>query len=302
MAIPDYQSLMLPLLRLLEDDQEHSVREAVDKLEEQFSLSEEERNALLPSGRQTIFHNRVSWAKTYLTKAELIQIPRRGYMQITDTGKEILKQNPPKIDVEFLKRFEKFRAFWETRFRSVPSGLEAKEIEEETPVDLLAMGYERLKESIISELIEKVRNASPKFFERLVVELIVKMGYGGSYKEAAKVVAKSGDGGIDGIIKEDRLGLDVIYIQAKKWKDPVGRPEVQKFAGAIQGQRARKGVFITTSTFTNDAIEFANRIDGKIVLIDGQQLAELMFEYGVGVSTVAVYEVKKVDYDFFAEE
>jgi restriction system protein len=302
MAIPDYQSLMLPLLRLLEDGQEHTVREAIDKLANEFDLTEEERKALLPSGRQTVFRNRVSWASTYLRKAGLLKNPRRGHMQITDRGREILKQNPQKIDVEFLNQFEEFLAFRSLRFHQEPSGITTTYTADETPEELLTRGYDSLKETIISELMEQVKNASPEFFERLVVELLVKMGYGGSYREAATVVGRSGDEGIDGVIKEDRLGLDVIYIQAKRWTTSVGIREVREFAGAIQDKRARKGIIITTSNFTRDAREFASRADCKIVLIDGQQLAELMFEYGVGVSTVAVYEVKKVDYDFFAEE
>jgi restriction system protein len=302
MAIPDYQSLMLPLLRLLEDGQEHTVRKAIDKLANEFDLTEEERKALLPSGRQTVFRNRVSWASTYLRKAGLLKNPRRGYMQITDRGKEILKQNPQKIDVEFLNQFEEFLAFRSLRFHQKSSGITTTYTADETPEELLARGYDSLKQTIISELMEQVKNASPEFFERLVVELLVKMGYGGSYREAATVVGRSGDEGIDGVIKEDRLGLDVIYIQAKRWTTSVGIREVREFAGAIQDKRARKGIIITTSNFTRDAREFASRADCKIVLIDGQQLAELMFEYGVGVSTVAVYEVKKVDYDFFAEE
>jgi len=302
MAIPDYQSLMLPLLRLLEDGQEHTVREAIDKLANEFDLTEEERKALLPSGRQTVFRNRVSWASTYLNKAGVIESPRRGHMRITDRGKEVLKQNPQKIDAEFLSQFEEFVAFRAIRSQSDLPDRPIVRTADETPEELLVRGYSSLKENVISELMEQVKSASPEFFERLVVELLVKMGYGGSYREAATVVGRSGDEGVDGVIKEDRLGLDVIYIQAKRWTTSVGIREVREFAGAIQDKRARKGIIITTSTFTRDAREFASRADCKIVLIDGQQLAELMFEYGVGVSTVAVYEVKKVDYDFFAEE
>jgi len=302
MAIPDYQSLMLPLLRLLEDDQEHSIHEAVDKLGEQFSLSEEERNALIPSGQSTVFHSRVGWARTYLKKAGLLESPRRGYVRITDRGKKVLKQNPQKIDVKFLSQFEEFVKFYSTRDQSDLPDLATVRTADETPEELLVRGYNSLKKNVISELMEQVKNASPKFFERLVVELLVKMGYGGSYREAAAVVGRSGDGGIDGVIKEDRLGLDVIYIQAKRWTTSVGIREVREFAGAIQDKRARKGIIITTSNFTKEAIEFATRADCKIVLIDGQQLAELMFEYGVGVSTDAIYEIKKIDHDFFVEE
>ena len=301
MPIPDYQSLMLPLLRLLGDGKEHRLRDVVSALEQQFGLTKEERKALLPSGQQPIFHNRVGWARTYLKNAGLLEAPRRGWMRITDRGLEVLKQKPERVDVNFLMQFEEFRTFRSSRHRA-PSASDAADIEGETPEELLANAYGIHKRSVLSELLELVKKASPEFFERLVVELLVKMGYGGSYQEAVQAIGRSGDEGVDGVIKEDRLGLDVIYLQAKRWEGPVGRPELQKFAGALQGLRARKGVFITTSSFTRDAIDYADRLDIKIVLIDGQRLAELMFEYGVGVTTVSTYAVKKVDHDFFLEE
>lgn len=301
MPIPDYQSLMLPLLRLLGDGKEHRLRDVVSALEQQFGLTKEERKALLPSGQQPIFHNRVGWARTYLKNAGLLEAPRRGWMRITDRGLEVLKQKPERIDVNFLMQFEEFRTFRSSRHRP-PSASDAADIEGETPEELLANAYGIHKRSVLSELLELVKKASPEFFERLVVELLVKMGYGGSYQEAVQAIGRSGDEGVDGVIKEDRLGLDVIYLQAKRWEGPVGRPELQKFAGALQGLRARKGVFITTSSFTRDAIDYADRLDIKIVLIDGQRLAELMFEYGVGVTTASTYAVKKVDHDFFLEE
>jgi len=298
MPIPDYQSLMLPLLELLEDGKEHRLRDVISALEQQFGLTEEERKALLPSGRQPIFYNRVWWARVYLKHAGLLEA-REGWMRITGRGLEVLKQKPERIDVNFLMQFEEFRTFRSSQQRT-PTESNAADIE--TPEELLANAYDMHKRNVLSELLEVVKKASPEFFERLVVELLVKMGYGGSYKEAAQAVGRSGDEGVDGVIKEDRLGLDVIYLQAKRWERPVGRPELQKFAGALQGLRARKGVFITTSSFTRDAIDYADRLGIKIVLIDGQRLAELMFEYGVGVSTVSTYAVKKVDHDFFLEE
>jgi restriction system protein len=301
MTIPDFQSLMLPLLELLEDGKEHRLRDVISALEQQFGLTEEERRALLPSGRQPIFHNRVGWARTYLKNAGLLEAPRRGWMRITEQGLEVLKQKRERIDMNFLMQFEEFRNFRFSRQRA-PTESNAADIEGVTPEELLANAYGMHKRSVLSELLELVKQASPEFFERLVVELLVKMGYGGSYEEAAQAVGQSGDEGVDGVIKEDRLGLDVIYLQAKRWEGSVGRPELQKFAGALQGLRARKGVFITTSSFTRDAIEYADRLDIKIVLIDGQRLSELMFEYGVGVSTVSTYAVKKVDHDFFLEE
>ena len=299
MPIPDYQALMVPLLELLEDGKEHRLRDVIFALEQQFGLTEEERKALLPSGQQPIFHNRVGWARTYLKNAGLLEAPQRGWIRITRRGLDVLKEKPEQIDVNFLMQFEEFRTFRFSRQRT-PAESNAADIE--TPEELLASAYDMHKRSVLSELLELVKKASSEFFERLVVELLVKMGYGGSYKEAAQAVGRSGDEGVDGVIKEDRLGLDVIYLQAKRWEGPVGRPELQKFAGALQGLRAGKGVFITTSSFTRDAIDYADRLGIKIVLIDGQRLAELMFEYGVGVSTVSTYAVKKVDHDFFLEE
>jgi len=216
-------------------------------------------------------------------------------VRITRRGLDVLKEPPERIDVSFLEQFEEFRAFRGQRRAPATT-------QEASPEESLAQAYETLKQGVLAELLEQVRNASPAFFEGLVVELLVRMGYGGSFQEAARAVGRSGDEGIDGVIKEDRLGLDAIYIQAKRWAQPVSRPEIQKFAGALQGYRVRKGVFITTSSFSKEAREYAERIDSKIVLIDGEQLAELMFEHNVGVSTVAIYSVKKVDNDFFLEE
>mgnify|MGYP000060398110 CR=1 FL=1 len=302
MPIPDYQSLMLPLLELLADGQEHSLRDVTAALEDRFGLSEAERKALLPSGQQPVFRNRVGWAKTYLKKAGLLETPRRGWLRITSRGAQVLNQSPERIDVRFLDQFEEFRDFRALRHGAKLLEASASETDEETPEELLAQAYEKLRQSLSAELLDQVKRVSPAFFERLVLQLLVRMGYGGTYEEAAKAVGRSGDEGFDGIINEDRLGLDVVYVQAKRWEAPVGRPEVQKFAGALQGHRARKGVFITTSTFTKDAIEYAARIDSKIVLIDGHRLVDLMIEYNVGVSSVTSYEVKKVDYDFFTEE
>ncbi len=301
MPIPDGCSVMLPLLELLEDGQEHHMRDVIAALEDKFHLTEQERKAVLPSGG-TVFSTRVYFAKLELKKAGLLENTRRGWIRITERGIEVLKQKPKRIDYRFLMQFEEFRT-WVSSFarrHTEPTGEEAAE--GETPEELLARAYENHKKEVLSELLEQVKKVSPRFFERLIVELLVRMGYGGSYREAAQAIGRSGDEGIDGIIKEDRLGLDTIYLQAKRWKEPVSRPEVQKFAGALQGLRARKGVFITTSSFTKEARDYAERLDTKIVLIDGQRLVELMFEYNVGVSTVTSYEVKRIDHDFFAEE
>ncbi|MDA8338402.1 MAG: restriction endonuclease [Nitrospiraceae bacterium] len=302
MAIPDYQTIMLPLLKFAGDKEEHSLREAIDILAQEFQLSEDEQKELLPSGQQEVFLNRVGWARTYMKKAGLLDSTRRGYFKITDRGLDVLKQNPQKIDVQFLEQFQEFRDFRLLRHKKEDEEIETKEISEATPEETLETAYQRLRDDLSIELLQQIKNSSPSQFEKLVVELLVKMGYGGSRHDAGKAIGKSGDEGIDGIIKEDRLGLDIIYIQAKRWDNTVGRPEVQKFAGALQGQRARKGIMITTSTFSQDAYDYASRIDSKIVLIDGKRLAQLMIDNNLGVSTLSTYEIKRIDSDYFTEE
>ena len=301
--IPDYQSIILPLLEYASDGKEHYIRDATETLSDKFNLSEEERKELLQSGRQAIFDNRVGWACTYLKKAGLLESTKRGYFKITERGFKVLEDPPERIDVTFLKQYEEFIDF------ITPSEVDKERIEEirieyeeKTPEDLIDMGYKKLQRDLVSDLLETAKKSSPRFFEELVVELLVKMGYGGSIRDArSEVVGRGGDEGIDGVIKEDKLGLDIVYIQAKKWENQIGRPEIQKFAGALQGQRAKKGVFITTSTFSKSAREYVSRIDNKIVLIDGEQLAQLMIENDVGVSKVASYKIKKIDSDYFME-
>ena len=305
MAIPDYQTLMLPVLKLASDEAEHKFSQAVEELADEFSLSPEERSELLPSGSQAVFNNRVGWARSYLKQAGLLSSPKRGYFRITESGLKLLQTNPPKIDNSVLEQFPEFIEFKNRRKeKSEEDGTQEAVTEEEetqTPEDSLASAYSKLRNSLESEILTSVKEASPSFFERLVVDLLVKMGYGGNRKDAGKALGKSGDGGIDGIINEDRLGLDVIYIQAKRWEGTVGRPEIQKFAGALQGQRAKKGVFITTSNFTKEAKEYVSMIDVKIILIDGELLSSLMADHNVGVSIVGQYEVKKLDSDYFDE-
>ncbi|MEE4379447.1 MAG: restriction endonuclease [Candidatus Competibacteraceae bacterium] len=308
MPIPDYQTLMLPVLKLAADGEEHKFSHAVDALADQFALSQEERNELLPSGSQAVFNNRVGWARSYLKQAGLLGAPKRGFFVITPKGQELLAQNPPEINVALLEQYPEFVEFKNRKKEKSESDNESTEqaaleqITNETPEDSLASAYKKLRTSLEAEILSAVKESSPSFFERVVVDLLVKMGYGGNRQDAGRAMGKSGDGGIDGIINEDRLGLDVIYIQAKRWEGSVGRPEIQKFAGALQGQRARKGVFITTSNFTKEAKEYASLIESKIILIGGEQLAKLMAEHNVGVSTVGMYEVKKLDSDYFDEE
>jgi restriction system protein len=303
MAIPDYQTLMLPLLRFLKDGKEHNIGEVVDSLANEFNLSAEERQQLLGSGQQTVVRNRVGWAKTYLKKAGLIASTRRGYFCITERGQRVLTSKPERIDVKYLEQFPEFVAFRELRHqRPDEAPVPVTAPIDATPEEALDAAYGRLRLDLEAELLDQVKSTSPSFFERLVVELLVRMGYGGTLRDAGQAVGKTADGGIDGIIKEDRLGLDVIYIQAKRWDSTVGRPEIQKFAGALQGHLARKGVFITTSSFSSDALEFASRIDSKIVLIDGAALVKHMIDHNVGVSISRSYEVKKIDSDYFSEE
>lgn len=302
MAIPDYQSLMLPLIKLASDKKEHSLQEATRAIAKELNLTEADLAELLPSGRKTRFYDRIGWAVTYLRKAGLLNAQGRGKFQITQRGLEVLKNPPQHINVEFLEQYEEFVEFRARRDREDEKTSTAEKPETQTPEETIEAAHQNLRQTLADELIQTIKNCSPSFFERLVIDVLVKMGYGGTRKDAGKAIGKSGDGGIDGIINEDRLGLDVIYIQAKKWENPVGRPEIQKFAGALQGQRARKGIFITTSTFTNEAKEFASRIESKITLIDGETLSQLMIDYNIGVNTIVTYELKRIDSDYFTEE
>jgi restriction system protein len=302
MAIPDYQTCMLPFLQFLEDESEHSVRDVEEALASQFNLTPAEHAELLPSGQQGIFKNRIGWARTYLKKAGLLESPRRGVFKITDRGSKTLASKPVRIDVKFLEQFAEFIEFRDIS-KASPETVKITDLtpQKTTPEEIIELAHQGLREQLAQELISRILACSPTFFEQLVVELLVKMGYGGSRRDAGERIGQSGDGGIDGIIKEDRLGLDTIFIQAKRWQGSVGRPEIQKFVGALQGQRAKKGVFITTSSYTSEAIEYASRIDTKVVLIDGKQLAGLMTDFDVGVSVSASYVVKRIDSDYFEE-
>ncbi len=299
MPIPDYETIMLPFLKLISDSKEYAFRDTVELLADEFKLTDSERREMLPSGQQTYFHNRVGWARTYLKKAGLVESPRRGFIKITNRGIQVLKTNPQRIDSDFLNQFPEFVEFKKIT-QERPTILSPDQ--PETPEEVLEYSFQNLRESLANEILEQIKSSPPSLFEKIVVELLVRMGYGGTLKDAGQAIGKSGDEGIDGIIKEDRLGLDIIYIQAKRWDNTVGRPEIQKFAGALQGQRAKKGVFITTSNFSKDAYEYAERIDSKIVLIDGQQLAQFMIDHNIGVTPVAVYEVKRIDSNYFSEE
>ena len=308
--IPDYQTLMLPLLKFISDGQIHNTQDAVIQLSKEFKLTDEELEEWLPSKKQKTFHNRVHWAKAHLKMSGAIENISKGNFKITDKGKFVLEQKSPVINVKYLMTLfpdyqEKINGFRYKKKDDRVSPIFENDKEEElteTPEELIESGYQKIRKSLESELISKLKSTHPSFFEKIVVELLVKMGYGGSIQDAGKAIGKTGDEGIDGIIKEDKLGLDVIYIQAKRWEGVIGRPEVQKFVGALAGQRAKKGVFITTSYFTKEAIDYARQMDTKIVLIDGEKLSQYMIDYNLGVSVQNVYEIKKIDSDYFEEE
>ena len=304
MPIPDFQTIMLPILEFAADGQEHSIRDAREALAQRFRLSEQERKERLPSGQQPVFDNRVAWAKSYLQQAGALDSSRRGYFQISQRGKDILREPPQRITVKYLERFPEFVEFRYagTKEKDEVVAVNLSEVTGQTPEEALENAYQRLSKDLAAEVLNRVKKASPLFFERLVVSLLLKMGYGGSRTEAGEAIGSSGDEGIDGIINEDRLGLDVIYLQAKRWEGNVGRPEIQKFVGALHGKRAKKGVFITTSAFSGDATEYVSKIEPKVVLIDGGQLSELMIDFNVGVTLLNTYESKRVDSDYFGEE
>lgn len=304
MPIPDFQSLMRPLLEAHADGKEHLNRDLVAQLGEQFGLTEDERREMLPSGGARLFDNRIGWAKSHITQAGLLISPRRAISVITDRGREALRIHPERIDLRILNGFEEYREFRNRRKNTEDGESDTSEAEiqdAQTPEELLENAYLQVRRQIEAELLSQIKSSPPEFLERVVVDLVVRMGYGGSRKDAGEALGRSGDEGIDGIIKEDPLGLDIIYLQAKRWEGTVGRPEIQKFAGALQGQRARKGIFITTSSFTSDALEYTSRIETKIILIDGSRLAKLMFDHGVGVATASNYEVKRIDSDYFTD-
>jgi restriction system protein len=319
MAIPDFEGIMRPLLVHLSDGKEHGAPETREELSRTFGLTEEERRQPLPSGKQPLFTNRVAWAKFYLKRAGCVDNPRRGFYRITDRGNQLLKSHSGGVDIKVLHQFPEFREFLvnarqgdASAAAQTPSsssgaplaaGIPSVTPEHElTPEELLETGHSRLTGQLAVDLLDRIKQSSPEFFEELVIDLLLALGYGGSRRDAGRTVGRTGDGGIDGVISEDRLGLDMIYIQAKRWEGTVGRPELQKFAGALQGQKALKGIFITSSTFTREAVDFARSIGSRIVLIDGEQLSRLMIEHDVGVAVVASYQVKRVDSDYFAEE
>lgn len=307
MPIPDYESCMMPLLTLTADGEIHTMRDLANQLAIHFSLSDEERQQMLPSGQQSYLNNRVGWAKSYLKKAGLLVNPSRGKVRITEEGRSALAERPATIDCDYLKKYPSFMEFWKQKRKSASAKQEEPTrdrplVDDQTPDEAIDSAYDDIREALADDLLDQVMSCSSTFFERLVLDLLIGMGYGGALPDAGRHLGKTGDGGIDGIINEDKLGLDIICVQAKRWKDCVGRPYVQAFAGSMEAHRAKKGVLITTSTFSREAREFVERIERKIVLIDGQQLAQLMIDYDVGVATARTYTIKKIDSDYFLED
>jgi len=303
--IPKYEEIMLPFLKYLADGEEHSLSETHDALAKQFKLTDEELKELLPSGQQPIFRNRLGWARTYLKKAGLLTSPKRAHFKISDRGFTLLKEKPTEITSKFLTRYDEFVEFQSIKKtkedKNIVQETQLEEATDQTPEESLEYAYQKLHSALSKELLSIVKTCSPNFFEKLVIDLLITMGYGGSRKEAGKAMGKSGDGGIDGIINEDKLGLDVIYLQAKRWDNAVPVKEIRDFTGALASKKAKKGIFITTSSFPKSVYEFVQKVEYKIILIDGERLANYMIEHSVGLSTVSTYHVKTIDSDYFEE-
>lgn len=302
MAVPEFQTLMLPLLHLANDGEIHTGQELAGKLSEQFNLSAADRREMLPSRKQSRILNRTHWAIFYLRKAALLERTSRGRVRITDRGRALLREKPERIDKDLLMRFPEFAEFRERSSVQPDTDASGPVVGgSDTPEAVLEESYQLIRNALAQEVLERVKGSDPAFFEQMVVDLLVAMGYGGSQADAGRAVGGTGDGGIDGIIKEDKLGLDAVYIQAKRWENAVGRPVVQSFAGSLEGHRARKGVMITTSSFSPDARLYVENIEKKIVLIDGEQLAQLLIDHNVGVTETARYVLKRVDSDYFGD-
>lgn len=304
MAIPGYQDTMGPVLRATADGGEHKVKDIVVDLARQFDLTPEDLAMRLPSGTQGVFVNRVHWATTYLKKAGLLEATGRAQVRITSEGRRVLADPPARVDRSFLLRYPSFVEFAQTK---APKGAEVlapagSDAVEATPRERIDAAVKELSRDLSDELLRKVKESSPRFFERLVIDLLRAMGYGGSHAEAAALLGRSGDAGLDGVIRQDRLGLEAVYVQAKRWENTVGRPTVQAFAGSLEGARARKGVLLTTATFSPDARAYVRGIEKRIVLIDGPELVSLMVEHNIGVSEEARIEIKRLDNDYFEEE
>jgi len=306
MSIPHSEDMFVPMLRLVKDEKEHFIRDVVNDLAKEFNVSEEELEIMLPSGNNKLFQNRVAWTKSHLVFAGFLVGTKRGFFKITAEGLNVLSKNVESLTLKDLRDTPAYTSWvkkWkESKRESKTNDISSEEITSaQTPTELFESSYQTIRRALAQELLAKVKSSTPRFFEHLVIDLLVRMGYGGSLRDA-RAIGKSGDGGIDGIIKEDKLGLDVIYVQAKRWETVVGRPEIQKFVGALAGQGAKKGIFITTSDFSSDALNYQPKNETKIVLIDGEQLSDYMMDFDVGVSKDKSYDIKKIDYDYFDEE
>lgn len=303
MPIPSYEDIMKPLLKLANDQQEHRLRDEIETLADILELTEDERNLIMESGREKIFNNRARWASFYMQKAFLLSKPRRGCFKITQRGLEILDQDPPKIDINFLLQFQEFREYKEaSRGTATITITEEHQTTQQTPEEVFENAYQDINQSLAHELLEQVKNCSSNFFEKLVLDLLLKMGYGGGRRDAGQTLGQSHDGGVDGVINEDLLGLDNIYIQAKRWQNNVSSPQIRDFIGSLDIHQANKGVFIATSNYSQEAVEAASQArNSKIVLINGLQLAQYMINYDIGVSNISTYKIKKIDNDYFEE-
>jgi restriction system protein len=305
MAIPDFQSIMLPFLQVLADGEERSMKEMVGLLAKHFSLTESELEEMLPSGQQSLFSNRVAWTKTHLKNAGLVDNPTRGRVKLSSDGTRVLSESPGRIDMKYLRQFDSYRTFTgqgNTSPNQPASTMESVDAEDATPLELFETSYAQMREALADELLSRLLECPPQLFERIVVKLLRAMGYGGQFGEG-KVTSYSQDGGIDGVIYEDKLGLDVVCIQAKRWQGNVGRPVIQAFVGSMDMIRAKKGVVITTADYSRDAVDFVDRIEGKrVVLINGKQLCQLMIDHNVGVAEKDTFVLKEISNDFFEEE
>jgi restriction system protein len=303
MTIPDFQSFFYPFLKMSSDKTEHSLQDVREYMTDFFSLTDEDKTEMVPSGTQSKFDNRIYWAKSYLIKAKLLEATKRAHFRITEMGIKYLEKHQENINVKTLKEIEEFREFHTGSKESNEQVDNDQTNEDKTPLETLEDAYLFIQKQLAHDLLEKVKSNTWQFFEDLVIELMVKMGYGGSKNLARKQIQRTNDEGIDGVINEDKLGLDVIYLQAKRWtkNNSIGRPEIQKFVGALHGKRAKKGVFITTGSFAKNSYEYVRTIDPKVILIDGETLSNLMIEYGLGTTTIEAYQIKKIDLDYFEE-
>jgi restriction system protein len=304
MAVPDFQTIMRPLLVCHADGEDHEIAVTRGEVADHFGLGSEDRGERIPSGRVTTLQNRVGWATTYLLRAGLLERPKRAHYRITGRGRAMLTEHPERIDLSVLNQFEEFEEFRRTKHQGSGEARSPEQLSTDsaTAEEQIDAGYQELRAALIADVLDRVREQSWEFFERLVLQVLRAMGYGGPEGSIERLGGQGSDGGVDGVIREDALGLELIYIQAKSWERPVGRPEVQGFIGALHGKQATKGIFITTSRFSPEAREYAEDVSSRVILLDGRQLAELMIDHEVGVSTRETYELKEVDLSYFIPE